>query len=333
MTQRYSTIKDVARTAGVSTATVSRVINNDSRVRPETRDSVRVAMKTLNYRRNSTAFSLKTNRSLTLGIIAPELNNEFFMKVAEGVESEARKRGYSILLSNSCESRDGEMESLHLLLEKGSDGLIIFPVSGSGSHLDFLGKSGVPLVLIDRLMDGLTSDSVLADNRGGAEEAVSWFLKRGRRRIAFIGGNRDLTSALERYQGYLDAHEKQGIQVDEAYIRFGDFHRQSGYSLMKDLMEQESIPDTVFISNFFMHLGATKYLMENHQALSRNFAVGSFDDMPLSHLLNYTQLTVAQPMTEMGSVSAGLLIDRIEGRLEGESRHIRLDTNLHIHNQ
>lgn len=324
------TVKDVAKLAGVSTATVSRVINDDPRISTKTRERVHKCIKELDYRINNIARSLKTNRTYTIGFICPEISNDFFMGIAKGVEDELRKQSYSVIICNSNENVEEEKARIKLLCEKCVDGIIIIPASSEGSHYNRLKDDGMPAVLIDRLVDGFTADAVLVDNINGSYSVVEHLANAGIRRIGFIGGDMRLTSAKERYEGYTRALKDYCIPVENDIIAFGDFHVQSGYNSMKKLMELQDPPQYVFVSNHYMHVGATKYLLENKETMKAPVYIASFDDMELSSILGFCNLRVRQPITEIGNKAAGLLLDRINGREMPFPQVVRLKTNLVI---
>ncbi len=323
---RTVTVKDVARHAGVSTATVSRVINGDSKVKEETARRVRQSIKILGYRMNQVARSLKTNRTHTIGIIAPEFSNDFFMNIVTGVEKELKLHGYSVILCSSSEDTAKEKEQLQLLNEKNVDGAIIIPGSSLGSHFSLFQDK--PIVLVDRTVDDFEADAVLSDNFRGTYDAVQYSINKGAERIGFLGGDMDLTSARERYEGYLAALKDNGLEPDESIILFGDYHTQSGFLLMKSLMEHSNPPEHIFIANYFMHLGAARYLLESPGG-SEGLHILSFDDLPLASFFPYSSIIVAQPMEEIGRKAADILIQRIQG-LEDAPRIIRLPTTMRI---
>jgi len=326
--QNPVTVKDVAGRAGVSTATVSRVLNGDPRVRPATAARVRKAIDELGYRMNQVARSLKTNRTNTIGIIAPEFCNDFFMSIVTGIEDELKQYDYSVILCSSREDLSEEKDRLRLLNEKNVDGAIIIPGSSAGSHFALFENK--PIVLVDRLVKDFETDAVLSDNFRGSYDAVRLSIRKGARRIGFLGGDMDLTSARERYEGFRSAMKDSGLETDESAILFGDYHSESGYQLMKTLMERPAPPDHIFISNYFMHIGAARYLLERGSAGGRSVTglhILSFDDMPLAAFFPYSSIIVAQPMEEMGHRAADMLIQRIRG-LKEPPRTVRMATTM-----
>lgn len=323
-----STIKDVAKRAGVSTATVSRVINGDPRISSKTKEKVLISIRELDYKINNIARSLKTNKTYTIGFICPELANTFFMTVAKGVEDELRKYGYSVIVCNSNESVEEEKERITLLLEKCVDGVIIIPASHSGSHFKALTEQGIPVVLADRLVEDFSSDAVLVDNINGSYAVIEHLINSGYRRIGYIGGDIRLTSAKERDEGYKRALRDYLIPIDDTIIKYGDYHKQSGYDKMRELMEEKDPPEIVFISNYYMHVGATKFLIEQKEAIRSKVAIASFDDMELASLLEFCKVLVSQPMLEIGNKAASMLIQRINDSKDHEPQIIRLKTKL-----
>lgn len=322
------TIKDVAQHSGVASSTVSRVINNDPRISAETRQKVLDSISILGYRINNVARSLKTNKTYTIGFICPELTNDFFMNVAKGVEHELQKCGYSMMICNSNESIQQEEARIKLLIEKCVDGVIIIPATNQGCHYKGLTEMDIPVVLIDRLVEDFSADAVLVDNINGSYAAIEHLIKNDHKRIGFIGGDMRLTSAKERYEGYKRALEDYCIPLEEQIIKFGNFHVESGFSLMKELIQSENPPTDVFISNYFMHLGAAKYLLENKEMVKQPISITSFDDLALTSLLGFSRVIVAQPNSEIGSKAASLLMDKINGQNNGRPQIIRLKTKL-----
>ena len=324
------TIKKVAELAGVSTATVSRVINNGTGIRQLTRNKVLKAIASSGYRVNTIARSLKTNRTGIIGLITPEIANDFFMNIARSIEEYLKGFGYSLIICNTNESTSEEINRAELLVEKCVDGVIVIPSSNSGSHFSILKDAGIPVVLADRLTSDFNADAVVVDNQKGVYMAVSYLIARDHNRIAFIGGSPELSNARERYEGYLQALKEYKLAKDDKLVLIGDFHVDSGFNLMKQLMELPDPPDQVFIANNFMHMGAIKYIIANGYNPDSSPRIGSFDDLELSSILGYASVTVAQPVEGIGSKAAELLLDRIEGDKTAPFRTIRLQTDLKV---
>lgn len=307
---RKPTMRDVADCAGFSTATISRVLNNDPKVIASTRKRVEDCMERLGYRVNPIARSLKTSRTHTIGIISPEFQNEFFMSVAEGIEEQLRNNGYISFICNSRENTAFETELISVMIEKQVDGIIIIPATCSkGDHFSMLTKAGIPYVLVDRLVDGLTADAVLTDNFRGAFTAIEESLLSGANRIALIGGPLSLTSAKERVDGYRAALEKYGRSLDATIMKYGDMHIESGYRLMGELLEENPELKYIFVINLFMRIGAERYLVE--QGVTRDIRIVAFDEASISSLFTHAWITVRQPNERIGREAARLLLRRI----------------------
>ncbi len=326
-----ATIRDVAQLAGVSTATVSRVINDDPRISAETRQRVLAIVDRLHYKVNTIARSLKINRTYTVGFLTPEIANDFFMTVAQGVENELRSRGYDMIICNANEDPEQERERIELLMEKCVDGIIIIPSTAEGAHFGVLRDLRVPVVLIDRLVRGFDTDAVLVDNAAGSYNAIEHLWMEGLRKFGFIGGDLTLTPARERYDGFLAALARHGAKPAAEHLLFGDFHEASGYELFGRIASGDAPPEVVFISNYYMHIGASHYLVTHRGELPGCPYIASFDDMTLSSLAGYAILTVSQPIREIGARAAELLLSRLDEEDTPFPRVVRLPTRLVVH--
>lgn len=341
MKRSGATVRDVAFAAGVSTATVSRVLNDDSRVSEATRARVRSASAALNYRANHVARSLKTRSTRTIAILAPELSNDFFMELAEGMEGELEKSGYMLLISSSSNSVSEEERRLRVLADRLVDGIVVIPAVSRGEHLQAVSDRGTPVVLVDRLVEGASLDAVLADNEGGAYEAVRALLSDGYRRIAFVGGDITLTTARERLAGFGRAIAGAGLSTPSDAVRLGGMGIEDGYRLMDAILGEREPPEAFFAVNLLVHLGMERRLLaEGQEALGR-FAVAGFDDTPYSPFMGACRYTVSQPAGRMGAAAASLVLERIgvasrgateeSGRLDPAPRVVRLPTTLIRH--
>lgn len=328
-----ATIKDVAKQAGVSTATVSRVINNDKHIAPDTRERVLQIISDLNYTVNNVARSLKINRTHTVGLITPAIAEDFFMQVAQGAETVLRKEGYTPIICNSNEELEEEAARIRLLLEQQTDGVIIIPATNRGEHFDMLTANHIPYVLVDRVVDQTKADAVLVDNINGAYEATEYLITRGYRRFGFIGGDIEHQSnARERFVGFKRALEDYKIELEEDLLKYGDFHERSGYELIGSFLNNDRAPEVVFISNYYMYVGAVKYLIRNKDNMKQPVYLASFDDMAFSEVNGLPSLNIAQPIQEIGMEAARLLLSRIRGEELPYPQIRRLKTRLVHHN-
>lgn len=309
-----ATIKDVAELAGVSIATVSRVLNHLGVVNPDTERKVLSAMTMLHYQRNEVARSLKTRMTKTIGIIAPELSNTFFSEIVEQLEKLLGPLGYAMLFCSSQNSVEEEKRRLQLLLERNVDALVVIPVSDTGSH--FTGKAfdSTPLVMIDRQIPGLDVDLVLTDNRKGAFEVTSSLIREGHTRIGFLGGDYHVHTATERFHGYLDAMHAHGLTVEKNFVMMDGMSQQAGHEVMHQVLSYQDRPDTFFIVNDMVHVGASSYLYEHADLDTQEKIIfGAFDYLHYAPLLRFCHYAVAQPLEQMGEVAAQLLLKRLRG--------------------
>lgn len=305
------TIKDVAKLAGVSIATVSRVLNKLGVVNPETEQKVLGAVAKLNYQPNAVARSLKLNRTKSIGVILPEVSNTFFTEIVEQLEHLLSPKGYALLVCSSENSVDEERRKLSFLLERNVDGLVIVAVSDEGAHF---ADVDVPLVMLDRKIEGLARDVIVSDNRTSAFDVTGKLIDEGRTRIGFLGGDPHVHTSVERYRGFMDAMEARGLTVEERFVLHEGMTMKSGYTLMEKALSFEDCPDAFFIVNDMVHIGATTYLMTNApKEVRRRMAFASFDYLHYAPLLRFCHYAVAQPLEKMAKVAVQILTRRMEG--------------------
>src|SRR5690606_11818208 len=275
------TLNDVAVHAGVSVSTASRVLTGQAakfRISPETDQAVRAAAEALSYRVNHLARGLRLRKTNTLGVVAPDLSNPFFAHIVKRIQSAAHGHGYSLVVCNTDESLDLEVEQVSLLHRKRVDGLIALPVGQRYDHFEDWLETGVPLVLVDRCGDGLEVPSVEVDNYRGAYEATEHLLAAGHRRIAMIQGLPGTSTNTARVRGYHDALAAYGVPVDEALVVGGDFRQQNGYVETKLLLQREHPPTALFATSDLITLGVLDALAEEGVAIPDDVSVLSFDD-------------------------------------------------------
>ncbi len=313
-----ATIKDVANLAGVSIATVSRVLNNLGVVNPETERRVLSAVNMLHYQRNAVARSLKLRVTKSIGIIVPEISNTFFTEIVEQLEKLLGPLGYALLLCSSENSVQEEKRKLAFLLERNVDALLVIPVGDIGTHFASPALSHIPLVMLDRKIEGLRCDVVLTDNRQGAFDVTSALIREGKTQIGFLGGDTHVHTSVERMHGFLDAMHAHNLEVDPEFILLGGMTQKAGYTLMQKALAGPRCPDAFFVVNDMVHIGATSYLMSHasHEIRSR-MVFSTFDYLYYAPLLKFCHYAVAQPLDQMGETAAQLLIRRLDGDMEG----------------
>ncbi len=305
-------IGDVARLAGVSTATVSRVLNGVPSVQPAIRRSVEMAIAELGYQPNRIARSLRVGGSRTLGLMLPDIRNTQFIDIVRGTQQVAYKHDFLVMLCDADRSIDREKKYSEILVAEKVVGVVAVPRDPTGGSLAPLVDAGIPLVVVDRKPDGLNVDAVLADNLEGARAATRHLLETGNERIAMITGPLELSIARERLEGYREALSASGRSEDPNLVRQGDSTQASGYQEMTELLRLSPRPDAVLLANNVIALGALTAIREHHLCVPADIAVAGFDDLPWAPLLDPPLTMVSQPAYEMGLRAAERLLEPYE---------------------
>lgn len=321
------TLIDVAKKAGVSPITVSRVINKTGHISPKMLERVNQAIAELGYVPNELARSLRLKRTNTLALILTDITNPFFTIIARGVEDTANQAGYNVIFYNTDESVEKEKKSFNLILQNQVDGVLLVPATSSSKLVDLINEQGLPLVVLDRAVPSKT-DGVQCDSTGGAYQLVKLLIGLGHRRITMINGPVDVSTSLDRLTGYKQAMAEAGLQNFEACY-FGRFEQNSGYELTKKVMAQFPRPTALFAANNLIAIGTLMALHDLNLRVPEDVAVVGFDDLPLDLVVKPFLTVVAQPAYEMGKKATELLIERINGaRPEGDYQSIVLPVEL-----
>ncbi len=305
-----ATIYDVARQAGVSAATVSRVVNGRASVDAALTARVQQAMRDLDYRPNALARNLRRQRTSIWAVIISDIGNPFFTSMVRGVEDVAQGAGYSVVLCNSDEDPAKEARYVAAALAEQMAGVIISS-TGKAANVNRLIEAGTPVVAIDREVRGAAVDSVLVDNEHGAELAVEQLIAAGYQRIACISGPRRLPTAQQRQRGWAKALRAHRRPATDDLVRYGDFRQEGGYQAMAALLDEGEQPDAVFVANNLMTVGAMECLVDRGIPVPDRMGVVGFDDIPWAHLVRPSLSTVVQPTYELGRTAALLLAERI----------------------
>jgi LacI family transcriptional regulator, galactose operon repressor len=319
------TIKDVARLSGVSSMTVSRVINDSERVSPETRRRVEAAIAQLGYVPSRLARGLIRQKTGTLALIVPDVANPFFTLAVRGAEDVARRAGYRMILCDTRADLTIEREVIEEMLAHRVEGIVIAPVSDrSKGHLQRLAGFGVQFVLIDRTIPGIESDVVVGDSVGGARRLVEHLIALGHRRIGFVTESDEVSTARDRRQGYEAALAAAGLELDPKLIAAATADPPGGLEGMRVLLELEEPPTAVFTVNNLVAVGAIEAVRERGLDVPDDVALVCFDDIEYASRL-YPFLTVmAQPAETLGSLGTQLLLERIDGRAPEQPRVVVL---------
>ncbi|MBU3111624.1 LacI family DNA-binding transcriptional regulator [Clostridium lacusfryxellense] len=319
-----ASIKDVAREAGVSIATVSRVLNDIDVVNEDTKKKVKDAIKKLSYRPNIVARSLKTQKSSTIGIIIPDISNQFYPEIVRGCEDVANIYNYNIMLCNSDLDLDKEMESLRILKEKMIDGVIYMSNSIEQNVISLIKELEMPVVLVETTdADGIFP-SVTIDNVAAAADAVKYLINKGNKNIAYVGTSIEKVNALsKRYTGYLSALDEMGIELNKDLIYIGGVKPKDGYIGINSILDTGAKVDAVFCASDEIAMCVINALRDRNIQVPGDVDVMGFNDIYSASVFYPKLTTIAQPMYDMGSVSMRMLIKSINN-LEVEEKHFVL---------
>lgn len=304
-------IEDVAREAGVSTATVSRVLAGKPYVSEELRRRVLEAARALNYRPSRVARSLRVQRSRIIGLIISDIQNPFFTSIVRAVEDVAQQQQYSVFLCNSDEDSDKEATYVELMLAEQVSGLIVAPTARSNDLYRKLVAMQVPVIAIDRRVSDVAMDMVVCDNVRAAREVVSHLVEGGYRRIAAVLSGLEISTGAERYQGYVEALTSHGLAVQPELVRTGSPRTPNGYAMTMDLLQQSPPPDAIFAGNNLLTVGALHAIHDLGLRIPEDIGFAAFDEMDWMFLVKPALTVVKQPTYEMGQRAAELLLQRI----------------------
>jgi len=304
------TIHEVAELAGVSTATVSRVLSDKGLVSDKLRTKVKKAIEQSNYRPNRAARNLRAGTVQRIGAIFSDISNPFFTSMLAGIEGALKEAGYVLIIGNTNEDSKVEQQQFEAFIDEGVAGIILASSIQSLSQYKVLIESGVPVIAIDRVIKGLKVDTVAINNFDAAKDATQYLLSLGHKRIAYIGGPEHISTAKLRADGYRRAMKEIGrwpsIVID------GGFKQSGGFKAVEQLLETTDRPTAILVGNNVMTLGALEAIHKSGVKIPGDIALVGFDDMPWATSLEPPLTVIAQPTYEMGEISAKLLLDRIK---------------------
>jgi LacI family transcriptional regulator len=322
------TVKEVARLAGVSTATVSRVMSGAGGVRKELMRRVQNAAQKLGYQPNPAGRSLRIRSTRTIGMVFPDIENPFYASVISGAEEVLQSAGYSLLLANYGEDPTRENIQLTSLRAEHVAGILFAASCKPSADYQSVLNAGISLVAVSRIPDGLPVDLATVSNQEGARQAIGHLIRLGHRRIAFIDGPVLLSTTRERHAGYAQAFRDAGLAVPRDLTIYADFfHHAAGFEASSKLLSTGNTPSAMLVVSNNMVLGALEALRERGLEVPKDMAVVGFGDTPSAALLRPPLTVVAQPAREIGATGARLLLERLQNP-ERARRSIVLDTQL-----
>ncbi len=326
--------KDIAIKAGVSVATVSRVVNENGYVKEETKNLVLKAFNQLANEDQLFVQSVSNGKTKTIGVVIPDISNPFFGEVIKGISNVADQHSASLLVCNTEEQMEKELRYLDLFKTSGIMGLIITPKTDqdgyNAKYLYQLESLGVPIVLLDRGINLSHFNSVFVNNTTGSFNAINALINEGHKDIAIISGPMSSKPGRERFYGYENALRDSKIEMKKEYVFFGDFKLQSGYEITKKILKLKNRPTAIFAANNMMAQGCVKALIENGISIPDDMSFISFDDVDMFDIMNLKISTVSRPTEFMGTVAAEMLFELIDNRQVKHTsvKEVLLETRL-----
>lgn len=325
-------LKSLSRQLGLSPSTVSRVLSGQAerfRISPATRDRILAAARDSGVVIDPIARGLRTRSTMTLGLLVPDISNPFFAQLASQVEHLARARGYGVLLADAQESVEVESQSLHLMLARRVDGLILAPVAAAPRALAALKTARIPCVQVDRVFADADLPSVATANFDGARRAVELFLKHGHRAIACIQGLPGNHANDERVRGFRAALKTAKLPLPRGWLTGGDYTPETGGRAIDALFAKEAKahPTAVLALGNLLALGALRALRHRRLEIPRQVSLIAFDQQPWAELIDPPLTTVTQPLPEIAASAMTLLFDRL-GNAATPVRHLTLPVTL-----
>ena len=322
-------MQDVAREAGVSTATVSRVLAGFKNATSElTAKRVRETAERLGYVVNAVAASLRSQQTSSVGLILADISNPFFGQLAIGLEKTLTTEGYGVILANSSNSVEDEKRLLRLMMEKQVAAIVIASSADSGEHIrDVIGR-GMTVVLVDTELDDVEADAVVVDNRRAAKAAVDHLIELGHRSIGVVTGQLHASFDRERLLGYRDAFSAHNLPVPETLILRADSTVEGGARAVRQGLARDVLPTALFATNNLMTTGAIAAVVEHGLSIPFDISVVGFDDMEWYSIFNPQITAVSQPAYDIGRVAAERLLDRLGSKERNSPRRFVLDTRL-----
>lgn len=314
-------IKDIAKKAGVSISTVSRVINNTTFVSPDIKEKIEKIIEESGYRPNSLAKELLRKKTNMIGVLVPRIDLETFSFAMEGINTVLRDNNYNILLANSCCSKKGEEEYLRFFQEKRVDGVIYFATSTNNDIDEVLTKVSYPTVILGHINEKCDVSSITYDNKNAAKVAVKYLIRNGHTRIGFVGiSEEDTAIGKERITGYMEALADEGITLDNSIVIKGNFEFSDGYAAAKKLFSNgDNYPTALFCATDRLAVGAAHYINEKGLGIPNNISIASVDNLEISAMYNPPITTVGFDYFGSGAEAATILLDLVKDKKNPKS--------------
>lgn len=325
-----ATINDVAKKAGVSITTVSYVLTGKRFVSDDLKERVQNAMKEVGYRRNNLARSLRLGKTDTIGLVIPDSSNQFFAEVSRNIEDIGFENQYTVFLCNSDDNPEKQNKYLDVLIAKQVDGIVFISIFNDQSNLQQLIDANIPYVVVDRDEPNTIADLVLIDNLEGGKIAVNHLVSLGHHKIACITGPSMVNPSADRYLGYCQSLENNGLAFNEKYVVSGDFRHKSGEVAMNKLLRLPDPPTAIFVCNDMMAIGAIRAVNKSGLRVPEDISIIGFDNIPIAEAIVPALTTVAQPITKITHTAMEILFQRMGGNTHNFPSRVTLVPELII---
>ncbi len=325
-----STIRDVAKLAGVAPITVSRVINDSDYVKLETRVRVDAAIEELGYIPNTLGLSLRSKKTMTLAVVITDITNPFWTTVTRGIEDVAQANGYSAILCNTDESEDKQEQYIQMLLRRRIDGILLVPTSNDPAPIELIKKQNVPVVLMDRHVPEVDVDIVRSDSEEGAYLITKHLLSLGHQQIAMLSGPKNISTSVDRVNGYRQALQDAGLPTSDEKVFWGEYNKETGYKMAEEMLAK--LPDVTALvtSNNFIAIGAMKFFYERKIRVPEDIALVTIDDIPSAFTIAPFFTVAIQSALEIGKQATQLLLNRVKGATDAPCQEVILPVQMII---
>jgi LacI family transcriptional regulator len=308
------TIRDLAKAAGVSVGTASRVINQHPATSPESRAAVQEAATRIGFTANARARSLRSAKAATIGLLVSDIRNPFFAEIAEAAEQAALAQKVATILCNANEDTGQQDLYLRLLAAQRVDGIIVAPQGDGSGQLSQMVASGTPMVFVDRVVEGLDVASVVSDNQTGIRQAVAHLRDLGHTRVGFVSGPQASSTGRGRLNAFQAVVAEAGLDADPALVFHGDFQTESGEHGARTLLALDHPPTAIIAADSLMTLGVVRACRELDVEIGPQLSLIGYDDLPYCSLLSPALTVIAHDPARMGEIAAGLILDRVAGK-------------------
>ncbi len=327
-----ATINDIAKKAGVSLATVSRVLNNSGYVKEETRTKILGAIKDLDYTPSAIARGLSKNEVNTIGVIVPDITNSYFGEIIKGISEVAEEQGLNIVLFNTDDKLEKELRALNVIKEQRLRGVIMTPIFGgdefNSQYFNTIESLSMPIVLVAADIKYSTFNGVFVDNIKGGFEATNLLIKEGHEKIAIITGLLSSERAIHELIGYKKALTLNNIRIRDEFIFKGDYKLDTGYEITKKILSMEDKPTAVVVCSNMMTLGCVKSMLEEHKRIPEDLSIVGFNKLEFLDMVGINLTYVEDSPIDLGKAAMSMLNERISGKAINEVKRIRISPTI-----